>query len=197
MCKSFFFVSGPGNIENKKLKCMKSKIQEHHNIQFKNVSNKIIFLFLVAALFLVKKSSFGQELPRSASFGALVSDLNDSTKAVLKLSSLAGTLIKQVVPGSSAQNAGFTVNDVLTSLDGEKIENTNDFLKLLKKHHGGDKVKISYYRKSKLKQTTMILLPKQMETSDDYDIIYSSVLSGSNHLRTIITKPKGGSSYPE
>jgi uncharacterized protein len=158
--------------------------------------NKIIFLFLMTALLLMKESSFGQELPRSASFGALVGDLNDSTKATLKLSSLSGTHIQRVVEGSSAQRAGFTVNDVLISMDGENIENTNQFLKLLKKHHGGDEVKISFYRKSKLKVTTMTLLPKQMETSADYDIIYSSVLSGSNHLRTIITRPKGGTIYP-
>src|SRR5262249_55645820 len=153
--------------------------------------NKIIFLSLVAALSLTQKSSFGQDLPRSASFGALVTDLKDSSRAALKLASLSGTLIQRVVAGSAAQKAGFTLNDVLTSMDGENIENTNHFLALLKKHHGGDKVKIGFYRKSKLSAVTMTLLPKQMETSDEFDIIYSSVLSGSNHLRTIITKPKG------
>ena len=158
--------------------------------------NKIIFLSLVAALFLMKNSSFGQELPRSASFGALVGDLNDSSRTALRLSSLSGSLIKMIVASSSAQKAGFMANDVLISMDGAAIENTNHFLALLKEHYGGDKVKISYYRKSKLKETTMILLPKQMETSSDFDIIYSSVLSGSNQLRTIITKPKSGGIHP-
>lgn len=157
---------------------------------------KIIFFSIASALFLITKFSFGQELPRSASFGTLVTDLNDSSKAALKLSSLSGTLVNKVVGGSSAQVAGFMVNDVLVSMDGETIENTNHFIGLLKKYHGGDKVKISFYRKAKLTTTTMTLLPRQMEASDDYDIIYSSVLSGSNHLRTIITKPKGGSKYP-
>jgi len=157
--------------------------------------NKIIYLSLMVALFLVK-SSLGQELPRSASFGAMVNDLNDSTREVLKLSSLSGTLVKKVVDGSSAQKAAFTMNDVLITMDGEPIKNTNHFIELLKKHHGGDEIKISFYRKSKLKTTTMTLLPKQMETSNEYDIVYSSVKSGSNHLRTIITRPKGGSKYP-
>jgi pimeloyl-ACP methyl ester carboxylesterase len=159
---------------------------------------KIISLSLMAALTLclLNAASYGQELPRSASFGALVKDLNDSIRTALKLSSLSGTLVKKVVPGSSAQKAGFTENDVLTSMDGEHIENTSHFLKLLKNHHGGDEIKISFYRKSKLKAATIALLPKQMETSADYDIIYSSVVSGNNQLRTIITKPKGGNSYP-
>jgi uncharacterized protein len=158
--------------------------------------NKIIFLSLLAALSLTNNSSSGQDLPRSAFFGAAVSDLNDSTKAALKLSSLSGTLLNKIFAGSSAQKAGFTANDVLVSMDDQNIENTNNFLALLKKHHGGDKVKISYYRKSKLMTTTMILLPKQMETSNDYDIIYSSLSSGGNHLRTIITKPTGNGIYP-
>jgi alpha-beta hydrolase superfamily lysophospholipase len=157
---------------------------------------KIIFLSIVAAFFLIPGSSFGQELPRSASFGAAVSNLNDSLRAALKLSSLSGSLIQKVIAGSSAQKAGFSVNDVLISMDGEPIENTGHFIALLKKHHGGDNVNIGFYRKSKLKSTTLILLPKPMETSDDYDVIYSSVLSGANQLRTIITRPKGGSMYP-
>lgn len=157
---------------------------------------KFIFLSFMAFLPLVKNPAIGQELPRSASFGAAVSDLNDSIKSALKLSSLSGTLIKKVIAGSSAQRAGFTVDDVLISMNEETIENTSHFLALLKKHHGGDKVKISFYRKSKLNVTTMILLPKQMETSDDHDIIYSSLMSGNNNLRTIITKPKGGGMFP-
>jgi pimeloyl-ACP methyl ester carboxylesterase len=158
--------------------------------------NKIIFPLLVVALFLIMPSSFGQELPRSASFGAAVTNVKDSSKAALKLPSLAGTLIQKVIPGSAAEKAGFVVNDVLISMDGERIENTDHFLALLKKHHGGDKIMVGYYRKSKLKETSMVLLPKQMEKSSDYDIIYSSVFSGSNQLRTIVTRPKKGSMHP-
>lgn len=154
-----------------------------------------IFLSLVTLLFITNRS-FGQELPRSASFGAMVSDLNDSSRTALGLSSNSGTHLKKLVPGFSAEGAGFKIDDVLISMDGENIKNTTHFLGLLKKHHGGDKVKISFYRKSKLKQTTMVLLPKQMETSEEYDIIYSSVQSGTNQLRTIVTKPKGNGVYP-
>jgi len=151
---------------------------------------------MFVALLLMKRTISAQELPRSASFGAQVRDLNDSSKAALKLSALTGTLIQRVIPGSSADKAGFAVNDVLVSMDEERIANTNHFLLLLKKHHGGDEINISFYRKSKLAQVRMTLLPKQMETSSDFDIIYSSVQSGNNFLRAIITKPKGDNIYP-
>ncbi|MCW3102851.1 MAG: Pdz domain protein [Bacteroidetes bacterium] len=154
-----------------------------------------IFLSVLAVL-LMQTSSFSQDLPRSASFGAAVSDLNDSSRAALRLSSLSGSLINKVIAGGSAEKAGFRANDVLISIDGTNIENTTHFLTLLKKYHGDDKVKIAFYREAKRSAVTMLLLPRQMETSDAYDIVYSSVVSGSNQLRTIITKPKGGGIHP-
>jgi pimeloyl-ACP methyl ester carboxylesterase len=157
---------------------------------------KIIFLTVALVLFLMTKMSFAQDLPRAASFGARFTDLNDSLKAALKLPSLSGTLIAETFEGTSSYKAGFAVNDFLVSLDGEAIKNTSHFLEIFKKRHGGDKMLVGFYRKSKLKETKMLLLPKKMETSVDYDIIYSSVLSGNNHLRALITKPKGNAIYP-
>ena len=126
---------------------------------------KKLLVILVCTVFLVGNSNtFAQELPRSASFGASVGDLNDSIQAALKLPSGEGTLIKLVVPGSSAEKAGFMVNDVLVSMDGEEIQNTDQFLKMLKKHQGGDRVKINYYRKSKHKNVQLVLLP---DTTDE------------------------------
>lgn len=154
---------------------------------------KIIFLFWFTSLLF---TAFGQELPRSASFGALVNDLNDSTANLLQLSSAKGTWLKQVIGGSSASQAGLSNNDVLISFDGKSIDNTAHFLSILKQYHGGDKVKVDYYRQAKLKTATITLKEKARETSNAYDIIYSSVHSGNNHLRTIITKPKGPGIYP-
>lgn len=138
----------------------------------------------------------GQELPRSAWFGAAVIDLTDSSRTALKLSSPTGTLIKKVIPGSSANKAGLMEQDVLVSMNGEKIENTNHFLSMLKKLKAEDKVIVGYYRNSALQEMKMTLLSRPMETSEDFEIIYSAVKSGSNHLRTIITKPKSGSNFP-
>jgi pimeloyl-ACP methyl ester carboxylesterase len=155
---------------------------------------KIIFSLWVTSLMMF--TAFGQELPRSASFGALISNLDDSTANLLRLPSSKGTLLKQVIGGSSAGKAGLINNDVLISFDGKVIDNTNHFLSILKEYHGGDKVKVNYYRQAELKTATIILQAKAKETSKDYDIIYSSIHSANNYLRTIITKPKGEGIYP-
>jgi dienelactone hydrolase len=155
---------------------------------------KIIFLFAVTSLIVF--TAFGQELPGSASFGALVKDLDDSTANSFQLPSSKGTWLKQVFGGSSADQAGLIDNDVLISFDGKAIDKTNQFLAMLKQYHGGDQVKVTYYRQAQLKTATILLKPKPKETSSDYDIIYADVHSGSNQLRTIITKPKGNGIYP-
>src|SRR5689334_13512226 len=152
----------------------------------------IFFLWITSLTFTV----FAQELPRSASFGALVSDLKDSTVKALQLPSSKGTWLKQVFNGSAAQQGGLFNNDVLISFDRKTIDNTNHFLSILKEYHGGDKVTVTFYRQAALKTATLTLQEKPKETSRDYDIIYSSVHSGNNHLRTIITKPKGEGIYP-
>ncbi len=154
---------------------------------------KILLLLWISALILTASA---QELPRSASFGALVKDLNDSTAKQLQVPSSKGSWLKEVIGGSSAAEAGLISNDVLISFDGKGIDNTNHFLSILKKYHGGDKVKVSYYRQAQLETATVILKSKAKETSNSYDIIYSSIHSGANHLRTIITKPKKEGIYP-
>ena len=137
-----------------------------------------------------------QELPRSVSFGTVIRDINDSINIQYKLLSNQGTLILKVINGSSAHLGGLHNEDVLVSLNGEEIENTRYFLDLLKKYRAGDKVNVGYIRKSVLHYTLIVLQPKVKQISDRYDIIYSSVKSGENHLRTIITKPKTSGKHP-
>lgn len=153
-------------------------------------------IFFLCCSSLISFAALGQELPRSASFGAMISDLNDSTTRVLGLPSAKGCLLKQVIAGSSADVGGLINNDVLISFDGNTIDNTAHFLRLLKEHHGGDKIAISYYRQAKVKTATIQLQARVKESSKDYDIVYSSVHAANNHLRTIISKPKGEGIHP-
>src|ERR1044072_377309 len=87
---------------------------------------KIISLFFVVVLVVSSLMLRAQELPRSASFGAMVADLNDSSRMALGLSTLQGSLIKKVFAGSSAEKAGIAANDVVVSIDGTALQNTNE-----------------------------------------------------------------------
>ncbi len=151
---------------------------------------------LLSILWLAWLASAAQDLPRRAAFGVMVTDVNDSMQAALGLPSDQGTFVKKVFNGSSAQRGGLAAGDVLLALGGEPIADTRSFLQLVKNYHGGDRVKVVFVRNARRRTASLVLQPKPKETSDRFDIVYSSVVSGDNRLRTIITRPRGKGPYP-
>jgi pimeloyl-ACP methyl ester carboxylesterase len=87
-------------------------------------------------------------------------------------------------------------DDVVVSFDRKPVENTAQFLGMLRGQAAGDRIKTGYYRHGKLRTATITLQEKPREVSASYEVIYSSVRAGDNHLRTIITRPKGAGPFP-
>jgi uncharacterized protein len=150
-------------------------------------NSKIFYTAVVLSIF--SFSVISQELPRSAFFGALLGDINDSIKTALSLPDENGTVIKKVVANSSAESAGIAENDVIVAVNKLNIKNSSEFVSTIRKYYGGDSIAVSFIRESKHYNKNIILKPREKETSKYYEVIYSSVKSGENHLRTIITKP--------
>ncbi|MEM7037718.1 MAG: hypothetical protein AAF570_12115, partial [Bacteroidota bacterium] len=67
---------------------------------------------------------------------------------------------------------------------------------LIKTFQTGDKIKLTYYRKGKKKTQSLVFKGFPYKQSDRYEIVYSSIKAKKNHLRTIITKPKGKGKFP-
>jgi uncharacterized protein len=153
-------------------------------------------IFIYGFLLLGIYSLPAQELPRSVMFGAWVVDVPDSIRSELKIKITGGTFVKMVVSNSSASKAGFLPGDILWEMDGRKIENTTHFLQMLKMESGGNRVRFSYFRKNNLRKMSCKLLPKPLESNPNYEIFYSSLKTSENHLRTLITKPKGKGAFP-
>lgn len=57
-----------------------------------------------------------------------------------------GALIRTVVPNSAAAKAGLKPQDIITAVDGQKIDDQHDLKSLIDGHHIGDTVKLSVYR---------------------------------------------------
>ncbi|MCR8849883.1 trypsin-like peptidase domain-containing protein [Rossellomorea sp. SC111] len=69
-----------------------------------------------------------------------------------------GVMIRQTVPNSPAAQAGLQELDVITELDGEKVENVIDLRKhLYNKKEVNDQMKVTFYRDGKKKEITMKL----------------------------------------
>jgi len=60
-----------------------------------------------------------------------------------------GVEINQVTKESGAEKAGLKENDIITKVDGKKIEEPDDLSKIIKDHKPGDKVSITYLRDKK------------------------------------------------
>ncbi len=138
----------------------------------------------------------GVELKRGAFFGAKVNSISDEVRDRLKLESDSGAVIEQVIPGSTAEGAGFQSGDVVLSLDGAKVEGANELIRAIAGRKANASVAIAFRRGDALRTQTVTLKGRPLEKSDDYEIIYSAVSCRVGRLRTIVTRPKGDGKHP-
>ena len=73
-------------------------------------------------------------------------------------SSTSGVDIGSVVSGGSAQQAGLTEGDVITSLGGQSVDSASALSALLVSHHPGDQVQIGWFDSSGQSHTTTVTL---------------------------------------
>jgi len=71
-------------------------------------------------------------------------------------SSSSGVSIATVVGGGSADVAGLTASDVITSLAGQSVSSATDLSKILVGYHPGDKIQVGWVDSSGRSQTTTI-----------------------------------------
>ncbi|HUA57181.1 MAG TPA: trypsin-like peptidase domain-containing protein [Verrucomicrobiae bacterium] len=66
--------------------------------------------------------------------------------AALHLTSQDGVLISDVTPGGPAETAGVKLNDIVTAIDGERVENVPLFTTILLAHPAGKNVSLEILR---------------------------------------------------
>jgi len=81
--------------------------------------------------------------------GVQVDELSDAMKIALGVE--YGVLVTEVIEDSPAEEAGIEIGDVILELDGEKIEDTEDLVYLVKKRPEKE-VKLVILRKGKRKE---------------------------------------------
>ena len=82
-------------------------------------------------------------------FGIVVEDIDAKTAEAMDYPYGYGILITTVVPGSPAEGYGLQANDVLTSIDGETVKDTEDFDEIREDLEPGEVVSIGYWRAGK------------------------------------------------
>lgn len=83
------------------------------------------------------------ENPRRAMLGVYTENNSD----------IAGAEIKDIMPGTAADEAGLQSGDVITGLNGKKVSDGKQLTEIIAKLQPGDNVTVTYQRNGKEKQT--------------------------------------------
>ncbi|MFO0950297.1 MAG: PDZ domain-containing protein [Isosphaeraceae bacterium] len=131
-------------------------------------------------------------LPRAGFFGAGVSPLTDEARAAQKLEEGVGVLVRRVDPGTAAAEAGLQVGDVITEVDGTKIDGAPRYVAKLGRRKTGETVKIGFVHEGKAVTKEAVLKPRPREKNTErHEVIFDAVSSRGGRLRTLVTRPKG------
>jgi 2-alkenal reductase len=81
--------------------------------------------------------------------GVRFSEIDPETAALQNLPVQYGALVGQVQPNTPAAQAGLQQNDIITAINGQKLDGTSSLRQLLLKHKPGDTVQLEVLRNGK------------------------------------------------
>jgi S1-C subfamily serine protease len=97
--------------------------------------------------------------------GVELQGVNDERARKQNLPEVMGVYIALVNKNGAADEAGLKSGDIVTAMDGDKVESLPSFMEKIGQLRPGDKVRIEYYRDGKKKRTNVILR-NQLNTTD-------------------------------
>lgn len=95
--------------------------------------------------------------------GVVIRPVDASSAKESGLNDIAGVII-ETVNTSSAAEAGLEAGDVITSIDGQRIVTSPDFIGKVGQHRPGDILRIKYFRNGKEKETSVKLSDSRTST---------------------------------
>jgi WD40 repeat protein len=122
-----------------------------------------------------------------ARIGAEFTNLSEEDRRRLQWSSDGGVRIKNVLPGTPAAAAGLKADDILLSVDGQVVVDTQQTVSLIRAHEPGETVQISYWSEGRKKNLGLLLasLTSQFYSNEVNLVAFSPdgkfALSGSSN----------------
>ncbi len=96
---------------------------------------------------------------RRGRLGIVIQDITPDLAKGLRLESLDGALISQVVPGSPAAGAGLEPGDVIHSIDGKEVRRVADLRNEVGLRRIGEEVELEISRRGKKRKATLAIGP--------------------------------------
>ncbi len=94
---------------------------------------------------------------KKAWLGVYLQDLTWDIKEALGLESKRGALVREVVKGSPADEAGLKQEDVIIKFDGNRVRNSSHLTRLIRSCSPGEKVKLTILREGEKKTISLTL----------------------------------------
>lgn len=120
---------------------------------------------------------------KRAVLGIVMQSIDDKIAKDLKLSSLSGVYITEVVKNGAADKAGIKSGDVLVAIDSTETSTTALVQEVVNRYHPGDKAEVTVIRDGKKKVLKVEFQSSQSEsvsTSDDGSVsFYGSVIQSA------------------
>lgn len=141
----------------------------------------------------VASCSIAQEvkLPRKVLIGVGMAPLTQEVADKNKLKIGDGVSVTLVVPNSTAQSIGVKAGDILTSLNGTKIDNPQKMIQMAGKLSVGDQFNVEIISNGKKKTLKGTAKGRPFETTPYSDVRYDAIEYELGKLRTIVHIPKG------
>lgn len=153
-------------------------------------------LSVLLILLLIGSSAEAQHLRRKGTVGVAPGLVTDSLAKALGLDKPQGLLIRQVVPGSTAEDLGIEEQDVLLKINGANIDSWQELVAAANTLRANQDISVSVRRGKKTKSLKGKVVARPFESSPHAEVIYKSVPFEGGYLRSIVTKPQTSGKHP-
>ena len=112
---------------------------------------------------------------KRALLGVTMMSVDKKIADQVKLSSVSGVYINEVLKGGAAEEAGLRKDDVIVAMDGEKITDASSLQAKVANYHPGDKAEITYVRDGNQAVATVVFhaaATENGETDVDGSVVF-------------------------
>ena len=107
--------------------------------------------------------------------GIQIADVNRDSQEKLDLPDREGVLVMDVLPGTPADKAGLEQNDVIVSLNGEKMKNSNEFQLKVGSLPPGVAIEIGVLHEGEMKKLTLELADRNAMLLNGEDVEWRGI----------------------
>ncbi len=111
-----------------------------------------------------------QRLAARGFLGVQMIDLTAELREHFRVPKDSGVLVAKVVPDSPAVKAGIRVGDIITSIDGNRVESPGDVTRAVRDKKKGDSVRIGYSRDGANATATATVAERERKEIDLRDL---------------------------